>query len=87
MSFDSTRLPEGTDPELAQFVQMESQKAEFQNQIHKLTDTCWETCMDKPRDKLDGRTETCMVNCVERFIDMSLVITNRFQQLLLRGSQ
>ncbi|XP_071087595.1 mitochondrial import inner membrane translocase subunit Tim8 B-like [Haliotis cracherodii] len=89
MNFDS-KMPsaEGVgDPELASFIQMESQKAQLQSQIHKLSDICWDTCMDKPRDKLDGRTETCMKNCVERFIDTSLQITNRFQQMLLRGTQ
>lgn len=72
----------GTDPELQSFLQMEQQKAQFQSQIHLLTDTCWEKCVDKPRDKLDGRTETCMQNCVGRFIDTTMIITQRFQSLL-----
>jgi len=38
--------------------------------------------MEKPGTKLDGRTETCLQNCVERFIDVSLLITNRFAQKL-----
>lgn len=83
MSFD-TKLPsgEGLDSELQNFIQVETQRAQFQGQVHKLTDLCWEQCLEKPRDKLDSRTETCMTNCVERFIDTSLSIANRFQKIL-----
>jgi import inner membrane translocase subunit TIM8 len=84
-SFESNaKLPpgEGVDPELQQFITMESQRAQFQSQVHKLTDMCWEQCLDKPRDKLDPKTSTCMSNCVERFIDLSLNIATRFQQML-----
>ncbi|KAK6168539.1 hypothetical protein SNE40_021051 [Patella caerulea] len=86
MSFDTSNLQGGEmDPEMKEFIQMESQRAQLQAQVHKLTDICWEQCMDKPRDKLDSRTETCMTNCVDRFIDTSLQIATRFQQLLQRG--
>lgn len=51
-------------------------------QVHKLADVCWEQCIDRPRDKLDSKTETCVTNCVERFIDTSLTIATRFQKLL-----
>lgn len=54
-------------------------------QIHEFNDFCWEKCMDKPGNKLDSKTETCMNNCVERFIDVSLLITNRFAQLLQKS--
>ena len=36
--------------------------------------------MDKPGPKLDSRTESCFVNCVERFIDTSQFILNRLEQ-------
>lgn len=66
---------------------VEQQKAQFQLQVHRLTDVCWEKCLDKPRDKLDSRTEQCFTNCVERFIDVSLLISNRFSQLIQRSVQ
>uniref|UniRef100_A0A8C4R524 Mitochondrial import inner membrane translocase subunit n=1 Tax=Eptatretus burgeri TaxID=7764 RepID=A0A8C4R524_EPTBU len=40
-------------------------------------------CMDKPSSKLDGRTETCLVNCVERFIDTSQYLLGRFEKISL----
>jgi len=76
---------EKVDAELQEFLAIEQQKAQFQAQIHHLTEVCWDMCIDKPRDKMDGRTETCMTNCVERFIDVSLNITGRFQQMLQRS--
>lgn len=51
-------------------------------QVHEFADACWDKCMDKPSNKLDSKTETCLGNCVNRFIDTSLLITNRYAQLL-----
>ncbi|KAK7085622.1 Mitochondrial import inner membrane translocase subunit Tim8 B [Halocaridina rubra] len=72
----------GSDSELKQFLMLEQQKAQMQTMIHKMNDICWETCMGTPGSKLDSRTETCISNCVDRFIDSTLFITNRFAQLL-----
>ncbi|XP_026186833.1 mitochondrial import inner membrane translocase subunit Tim8 A [Mastacembelus armatus] len=68
------------DPQLQQFIEIESQKQRFQQLVHQMTEVCWEKCMDKPGPKLDSRTESCFVNCVERFIDTSQFILNRLEQ-------
>ncbi|KAL3234085.1 hypothetical protein MRX96_022833 [Rhipicephalus microplus] len=86
MSFDSGDASAGVDREMQQFLAVEQQKAQFQAQVHRLNEICWDKCVDKPGTKLDGRTETCLSNCVERFIDTSLSITNRFAQLLAEVS-
>ena len=75
------------DPELQKFVMMQQQQAQLQSEISKITHICWDKCMDKPRDKLDYKTETCMTNCVERFLDVSNVIGKRTQQLIQRQMQ
>lgn len=64
---------------------MFSNKVKILFQIHEFNDFCWDKCVDKPGGKLDSRTETCITNCVERFIDVSLLITNRFAQMLEKG--
>ncbi|XP_017783184.1 PREDICTED: mitochondrial import inner membrane translocase subunit Tim8 [Nicrophorus vespilloides] len=74
------------DKELQEFLMVEKQKAQFNAQIHEFNDFCWEKCVDKAGSKLDGRTETCLTNCVDRFIDVSLLITNRFAQLLQKNA-
>ncbi|XP_074603220.1 translocase of inner membrane 8 [Brevipalpus obovatus] len=85
MSLDLSDIsdPSLGDKELQHFLIQEQQKAQFQAQVHKLTDACWEKCVvDKPSSKLDGKTETCITNCVDRFIDASLAITQRFSAVI-----
>uniref|UniRef100_A0A336MI94 Mitochondrial import inner membrane translocase subunit n=1 Tax=Culicoides sonorensis TaxID=179676 RepID=A0A336MI94_CULSO len=73
----------GVDPELQEFLMIEKQKAAVTAQVHEFAEVCWEKCMDgKPGNKLDSKTDTCLTNCVNRFIDTSLLITNRYASLL-----
>ncbi|XP_068096909.1 mitochondrial import inner membrane translocase subunit Tim8 B [Hyperolius riggenbachi] len=72
--------------ELQRMLAAEQQKAQFTAQVHIFMDVCWDKCMDRPSTKLDSRTESCLVNCVERFIDTTLTITNRFTQMVQRGT-
>jgi len=70
------------DKELQEFIMKEQQQEIFRTAISKMTDTCWEKCFPgAPGKSLDGKTETCIANCVERFIDTSLQLTQRMQQL------
>ncbi|KAH8409240.1 hypothetical protein KR009_011209 [Drosophila setifemur] len=72
----------GNDKELQEFLMIEKQKAQFNAEIHEFNEICWEKCVGKPSTKLDHATETCLSNCVDRFIDTSLLITQRFAQML-----
>nr|CAD7197222.1 unnamed protein product [Timema douglasi]CAD7401356.1 unnamed protein product [Timema poppensis] len=67
-----------SDPQLQQFIEIETQKQKFQFLVHGLTDICWELCIDKPGSRLDNKSEHCLNNCVERFIDCSNFVLNRF---------
>jgi len=71
----------GMEGELQQQVAMEQQKLQFMSQVHKLNETCWEMCVGSPSSSLSGRETNCLTNCVERFIDTTMLITNRFAQL------
>ncbi|XP_037938206.1 mitochondrial import inner membrane translocase subunit Tim8 [Teleopsis dalmanni] len=79
-------VPTTSDKELQDFLMIEKQKAQVNAQIHEFNEICWEKCVGKPSSKLDSGTETCLRNCVDRFIDTSLLITQRFAQLLQQGS-
>ncbi|KXJ69528.1 hypothetical protein RP20_CCG026705 [Aedes albopictus] len=81
--FDASKS--SVDPELQDFLMAEKQKAQLSAQIHEFNDICWDKCMDKPGSKLDSRTEICLNNCVNRFIDTSLFITTRFAQTLQKS--
>ncbi|XP_053681319.1 mitochondrial import inner membrane translocase subunit Tim8 [Anopheles nili] len=73
------------DPELQDFLMVENERARLSAQIHEFTDICWDKCVEKPSSKLDSRTETCLANCVNRFVDTSLLITQRFAQSLQKS--
>jgi import inner membrane translocase subunit TIM8 len=69
-----------SDPQLASFIVQENQKQRFQSVVHTLTDQCWDLCAPSISARLDGRSETCLANCVERFIDSSNYIINKLGQ-------
>ena len=50
--------------------------------IHELNEKCWDTCMEgkAPYNKLDGRTESCLKNCVDRFLDTNIMVTKRLEE-------
>ena len=49
--------------------------------VHGLTERCWDTCVvDRPSTRLDSRTQSCLTNCVERFLDTSNFIINRMEK-------
>ncbi|KAH7641763.1 translocase of inner membrane 8 [Dermatophagoides farinae] len=85
MAFDLSSSNEsgGVDRELKEFLLMEQKKAQFQQQVNRLNDICWDKCVtDKPGSKLDSRTENCLKNCVNRFIDASMTVAQRFSGLI-----
>uniref|UniRef100_A0A8C4TA13 Mitochondrial import inner membrane translocase subunit n=1 Tax=Erpetoichthys calabaricus TaxID=27687 RepID=A0A8C4TA13_ERPCA len=74
--------------ELQRLIAIEQQKAQFQAQVSYFWGSrCMlDKCVDKPSSKLDSRTEGCLTSCVERFIDTTLTITNRFTQMIQKGT-
>lgn len=69
------------DPHLQRFIEAETEKQRFNQLIHTLTSDCWDTCLSgTPGQKLDRRTETCIVNCVDRFLDTSNYVVNRLEK-------
>ena len=85
MSFGGNEA-DNIDPEIRRALEVEQAKARFQSQIHSFTDLCWDACIDKPSNKLDSKTENCLMNCVERYIDSNLMLANRFADKMKRMS-
>ncbi|XP_053210014.1 mitochondrial import inner membrane translocase subunit Tim8-like [Panonychus citri] len=76
------------DKDLQNFILQEQQVAQFNAQVHKLTEHCWDKCVnDKLTSRFDGKTETCITNCVERFIDASVVIAQRFSSKIMSSAK
>lgn len=69
------------DPELERLVMMETQRAYFTNNVHSLTDTCWDKCVDKVYHKTDTKALKCIANCVDRFVDTSFLFTNKLASM------
>ena len=67
------------DPTLQRFIQIETEKQKLQGVIHQLNEKCWDQCMDgvKPSTRLEGRSQDCIRNCVERFLDANIMVTRR----------
>jgi len=70
--------------ELQDFLAMEQEKARMRSQVQAMTDLCWDKCMGQPSSKFDSKTEACLDNCAQRFVDVSLLITQRFATMLQR---
>jgi len=69
------------DPQLQNFIELETQKQRYQQLVHGLTEQCWDSCMDqKPSTRLDPKVESCLKNCVERFIDTTNFVVNRLEK-------
>lgn len=74
-------MSEFEDLQMQQFIEAETQKQRFQQLVQSLTEECWDTCVQgAPGSRLDRKTESCIVNCVERFIDTSNYIVNRLDK-------
>ncbi|CAO3630351.1 unnamed protein product [Cunninghamella blakesleeana] len=79
------QFSENDQRELAQFLEAENAKARIQQTVHTLTDSCWDKCISKVSGKLDCSDEACLSNCVERFLDTSLFIVKRLEDLRSSG--
>ena len=63
--------------ELQQFMETENQKAVIQAAISKLTETCFDKCVQTPGSKLDSSQANCIANCAGRYLDSSVFVVNR----------
>ncbi|KAH3838859.1 hypothetical protein DPMN_112275 [Dreissena polymorpha] len=90
MSFDSFGTSGGSagggggegniDPKLVQMAYQMQMQAEIMQRMAKVSEMCWDTCDINPKDHLDGKQETCLRFCAERYIDSANYIRNRLAQ-------
>ncbi|KFD57790.1 hypothetical protein M514_01460 [Trichuris suis] len=72
---------EQVDPGLQKFLEAEVQRQQFQSLVNSLSSTCWDLCVaDRLGPRLDGKSQTCIANCVNRMIDGSTYIVQRLQE-------
>ena len=64
-------------PTLPTLARAQNQKAVIQAAIGKLTETCFDKCVQKPGNKLDSSEANCIANCAGRYLDSSVFVVNR----------
>ncbi|KAG1755080.1 Tim10/DDP family zinc finger protein, partial [Suillus paluster] len=61
--------------ELATFLEREQAQARINSTVHSLTSMCWDKCVTgTPGSSFARKEESCLLNCVDRFMDTSLFI-------------
>ncbi|KAI4963982.1 hypothetical protein ZWY2020_008533 [Hordeum vulgare] len=69
-----------TSPELAQFLEQEKQRMMMSEMVTKLTNVCWDKCITgTPGSKFSSGETTCLTNCAQRYLDMSMIIARGFR--------
>lgn len=75
------------DPRLQRFVLQERQKLKMQEHVNELTERCWDQCVTgNPGQKLGYKTESCIQNCVNRFLDSANYVANRLNTMASQRS-
>ncbi|XP_018830814.1 mitochondrial import inner membrane translocase subunit TIM8 [Juglans microcarpa x Juglans regia] len=68
--------------ELAQFIAQEKERAMVNEMVAKLTNVCWDKCITgTPGSKFSSSESSCLSNCARRYMDMSIIIVKRFQNM------
>ncbi|ORZ38913.1 Tim10/DDP family zinc finger-domain-containing protein, partial [Catenaria anguillulae PL171] len=73
------QLDAASQQELQAFLESENSKARVQSQVHTFTEMCFNKCVTKAGNRLSSSEESCLSNCVERFLDTSIFIVKRLQ--------
>ncbi|EIM83362.1 uncharacterized protein STEHIDRAFT_159947 [Stereum hirsutum FP-91666 SS1] len=77
----SGQFDEATQKELQTFLDREQAQARVQQSIHTFTSMCWDKCITgTPSTRFSRSEESCLVNCVDRFLDTSLFMVKKIEE-------
>ncbi|KAM0851435.1 hypothetical protein ACQ4PT_052417 [Festuca glaucescens] len=69
-----------SSPELQRFLEQEKQNMMVKELVGKLTSMCWDKCITSaPGSKFSSGETTCLTNCTQRYLDMTMIIAKRLQ--------
>ncbi|EJC98700.1 uncharacterized protein FOMMEDRAFT_113891 [Fomitiporia mediterranea MF3/22] len=75
------KFDEATQREIAQFLEKEQAGQRVQQAVHNFTSTCWDKCVTgTPSTRFSRSEETCLSNCVERFLDSSIFLVKSLER-------
>ncbi|KAK3302082.1 Tim10/DDP family zinc finger-domain-containing protein [Chaetomium strumarium] len=80
---DLEKLNDKDKAELRQFFSNEEQRARVHAQTHELTTICWKKCITSSvrSGALDKGEQTCLANCVDRFMDANLLTMKHLRDM------
>ncbi|KAI5965150.1 TIM8 [Candida pseudojiufengensis] len=76
-------LDEPSRKEIMKFIESEQQKSKIQTSIHNFTDMCFKKCNQNKvitNPNLDLKEEQCLVNCLNRFLDLNIKVVEALQR-------
>ncbi|KAE9410872.1 hypothetical protein BT96DRAFT_846619 [Gymnopus androsaceus JB14] len=86
MAENIPKFDEATQKELAVFLEKEQTQAKIHSSVHNFTTMCWDKCITStPSTRFSRSEESCLVSCVDRFLDTSIFLVKQIQER--RGSQ
>ncbi|CUS24943.1 LAQU0S22e00650g1_1 [Lachancea quebecensis] len=75
-------LDEGSKKEIMTFLESENSKQKVQMSIHQFTNICFKQCATTMNTgNLSSQEETCLNNCVNRFLDTNIRIVKGLQSI------
>ncbi|KKA27164.1 hypothetical protein TD95_000381 [Thielaviopsis punctulata] len=82
-SADLSKLNDQDREDLRRFLEGENQRSHIQTTTHTLTEMCWKKCITGAvkSQSLDRTEETCMTNCVQRFLDINFLTMKHLENM------
>ncbi|KAI0335977.1 hypothetical protein GY45DRAFT_1239020 [Cubamyces sp. BRFM 1775] len=65
--------------ELEQFIETQQAQSRVQTQVHMLTSMCWDKCVGSISSSFSGKEQSCLANCVDRFLDTSVFLVKKVE--------
>ncbi|KAI0662668.1 Tim10/DDP family zinc finger-domain-containing protein [Cubamyces menziesii] len=65
--------------ELEQFIETQQAQSRVQTQVHMLTSMCWDKCVGSISSGFSGKEQSCLANCVDRFLDTSVFLVKKVE--------
>jgi len=82
------KFDETTQKELARFLEMQQAQARINTQIQSFLGQCWDKCITgTPSTRFSRGEESCLKNCVERFLDTSLFMVKLIEEKRLQSDR
>lgn len=78
---DLAKLDDASRTEILQFIESENSKTKVQTSIHQFTNLCFKNCITSVNNgQLSPQEESCLSNCVNRFLDTNIKVVQSLQQ-------